>query len=423
MFRKINIKNLGIMKQILISFSFRLMGPAIMLVTTPQLFSNLGYMDYGIWSLLITTIGWLTICDFGITNQVRNESKILIVQDNRENIGVIYTTAFIISISLTLLCCIIIALINFELKYKLFLSVVFLCIIQTNVCRAICFSLDKPELAIAVTNIPNLFLLVYVSFYSSFNIDDIMAIYCYGSVIMFISIFIVLYKHKVKLLLSVFRPATLAFSITKYSLLKGGGGFFMVQLVSMGLIISDRYIISYIYSISDVSKYDLIFKIANFCIMFFSIVNTVLWSKFTEFWMQGNHQRIKVIFRFFDLSFLLLILALILILSEIKWIFELWLNITNINYSKLYLVGVILYLVGYYWMSAYSSFLNGVSIIKKQFIIQASILLIKFIALLVVVTALKTLNVEYVILLGGGCLFIVGFLFRKCAHDKVNSFI
>ena len=86
MFRQINFKNLEIMKQILISFSFRLMGPVIMLLTTPQLLSTLGNVEYGVWSLLITTISWLTICDFGISNQIRNESKILIVQDNKESI-------------------------------------------------------------------------------------------------------------------------------------------------------------------------------------------------------------------------------------------------------------------------------------------------------------------------------------------------
>ncbi|EHV9011830.1 hypothetical protein K1P09_002875, partial [Escherichia coli] len=70
MFRQINFKNLEIMKQILISFSFRLMGPVIMLLTTPQLLSTLGNVEYGVWSLLITTISWLTICDFGISNQI-----------------------------------------------------------------------------------------------------------------------------------------------------------------------------------------------------------------------------------------------------------------------------------------------------------------------------------------------------------------
>ncbi|HFK1281765.1 TPA: hypothetical protein ACHG1A_004517, partial [Escherichia coli] len=97
MFRQINFKNLEIMKQILISFSFRLMGPVIMLLTTPQLLSTLGNVEYGVWSLLITTISWLTICDFGISNQIRNESKILIVQDNKESIREIYTAAVIIS--------------------------------------------------------------------------------------------------------------------------------------------------------------------------------------------------------------------------------------------------------------------------------------------------------------------------------------
>ncbi|EGM2464998.1 O168 family O-antigen flippase, partial [Escherichia coli] len=173
MFRQINFKNLEIMKQILISFSFRLMGPVIMLLTTPQLLSTLGNVEYGVWSLLITTISWLTICDFGISNQIRNESKILIVQDNKESIREIYTAAVIISFFITLLCCVIISFINIDLIYKLFLSCVFLFAIETNICRALCLSLNKPELASAVTNIPNLFLLIYVFCYSSFNINNV----------------------------------------------------------------------------------------------------------------------------------------------------------------------------------------------------------------------------------------------------------
>ncbi|HAM2653119.1 TPA: hypothetical protein IBD69_005413, partial [Escherichia coli] len=98
----------------------------------------------------------------------------------------------------------------------------------------------------------------------------------------------------------------------------------------------------------------LIFKVSNFCIMFFSIVNMVLWSKFTEFWMQGFYTKIKVIFKVFDLCFLLLVIVLILILNHIHWIFELWLNVTNENYNEVYITGIVLYLVGYYWMSAYS---------------------------------------------------------------------
>lgn len=411
------------MKQILISFSFRLMGPVIMLLTTPQLLSTLGNVEYGVWSLLITTISWLTICDFGISNQIRNESKILIVQDNKESIREIYTAAVIISFFITLLCCVIISFINIDLIYKLFLSCVFLFAIETNICRALCLSLNKPELASAVTNIPNLFLLIYVFCYSSFNINNVMDIYCYGSAMMFVSIFIILYKFNIKLFWPVFHPSYLRFSIMKYSLLRGGGGFFMVQLVSMGLIISDRYIISSIFGVEDVTKYDLIFKVSNFCIMFFSIVNMVLWSKFTEFWMQGFYTKIKVIFKVFDLCFLLLVIVLILILNHIHWIFELWLNVTNENYNEVYITGIVLYLVGYYWMSAYSSFLNGISVIKKQFIIQGGGLLIKAITLLIAMNILKVFKVEYIILLGGACLFIVGFLFRKCAHDKINSCI
>lgn len=415
------ILNQQALRQIILSFGFRIITPFIMLVTTPALISNLGYRDYGAWSLLITTMGWLTICDFGLTNQVRNESKLLFINNKNYEVRELFTAASIISSLLCVIFVFILYLTHLDIIYKLFLAVSFFLVIQVNLCRAILLSINKPEIATAIVNIPNLIMLLFVMFASDFDLKRIMLVYAIGCILMLFISYLLIVKDNVKLSIVFFKVQSLKDSLNKYSILKGGFGFFTVQIVSMGLVLSDRYIIAYLFGNDQVSKYDIIFKVANFCIMFFSVINTVLWSKFTELWIKKEFEKIRKIFRVFDLLAMSLVIILFASLHYINFIIEIWLGVKDIHYDLNYIAGVVLYLLGFYIMSAYSSFLNGSGIIKPQFVLQLIVLIIKVALLIIPIYIFKIDNVNSVIYIGGSCLCLAGVLFRGKAYAQVRT--
>lgn len=408
-------------KQIIFSFGFRAITPFIMLVTTPILFNNLGVEDYGGWSLLITTIGWLTICDFGLSNQIRNETKILILNNKLLEIRGIFTTAVLLTTIFTVIFTLGISFLKVPDNYKVFLSFIFFLIVQVNICRAVFFSMGKPELSIAITNVPNVFILFFVLIDNKFTINDIMMVYATGTVVMFMISYTVIFRNGTGLYLSSLKKREFTRILKEYSILKGGGGFFLVQIVSMGLVLSDRYILSLLYGNASVSKYDIIFKIANFCIMFFSIINTVLWSRFTELWSTNQFKAIKKIFLVFDFLSIIIVVVLSLVLFNLDYILKWWLGTDEVKFSASYIIGVIIYLLGYYLMSAYSSFLNGIGMITIQFIIQLIVFILKgIICILIFNTILGQVETSYIIW-GGMCLCLTGLIFRERAYAKINN--
>ncbi len=407
-------------KKICFSFLFKIITPLIMLIITPKLINGLGVSDYGNWSLIITTVSWLTIFDFGIANQLRNNIKILIHNGNTQESSNVYTIAAVLSFAMVLLFVVLLHIANINNAYTTFLVLTFFIVMQSNLCRVICLSLDMPEYATAVYCTPSVSLLIYVLYSSEIVLSSLMNSYLFGCVLMFLFCYFAINRENIFFLPKRVSYQNLYSTLTKYSLFKGGLGFFSVQIVSMILLLSDRYMLAHFLGSEVVAKYDLLYKISNVCVLLFSVINMIFWSKFTELWISNERVKIKRTFIVFDILSVVFVFSLLLIMLNINSIFSIWLGGRAFEYSSEYILGMVMYLLGFYFMSAYSSFLNGIGKLKIQFSTQVVVVALKVIVSLVFIKSHVEISELSIVLIGGGMLLITGFFFRRASYATIN---
>ena len=102
-----NSRDKNLLRQILSSFSFKILSVGIGLALVPILLNKLGQENYGVWSILLTLMQWIAIMDIGIGNGLRNKLTESLSQnkliDAREYVSTAYISMIVIAMALILI--------------------------------------------------------------------------------------------------------------------------------------------------------------------------------------------------------------------------------------------------------------------------------------------------------------------------------
>ncbi len=66
------------------------------LIITPYLILKLGEMDYGLWILLLSTLGWFGSVDLGFSSAVQRQMSLMINQEDEEGLNRIFSCAIVL---------------------------------------------------------------------------------------------------------------------------------------------------------------------------------------------------------------------------------------------------------------------------------------------------------------------------------------
>ena len=377
-------RNINFVKQLKLSFLFKILSVCISFLLVRYMLQYLGVELYGIWAVLLTFINWIIFFDFGISNGVKNKVALCLSKDDffgaREYISTGYIILFIFSLIVYIIFFLISDFINWQIifnthiiankEFTLITNTILLFILLNfvlSIISSVLNAIQKASIIVLQQFLSQLFALIFILILINFTNKSIIYIaMSYGISLLLSNILITIYFYKknTKLIpdISNFRR-----NKTK-SILSLGMKFFYLQLTIMLILSTDTIIITQLLDSTYVTKYDILLKYFGALMILHNVINTPLWSMYTEAYSKNDYNWISNILK----KMVLLMIAYLAIGSLLYFyrdiLFDLWLgqanlNITDMNYIYMFIMTCILI-----WYTTFAYFTNGINKTNNQMI-------------------------------------------------------
>lgn len=373
----------NIFQQIKWSFVFKSMAFIVYYISISYQVKILGSELYGVWATLLSIVTWVVFFDFGLGNGIKNYLTKALAKGNileaKEIIITGYIAISIISIILFIVIVILVSLFDLgqlfntqlltdtELKtivITLFAFVSFHFII--SFVKQFIFAIQKNalnEFEQFLFYSLLLFSLIYI-YWKEYN--SILAIvFTYGvslilSKITLTFIFFIKNKHLF--------PSIKNFQKTIMGkLMNVGMAFFALQLVYIFILLSDKIIITQLLGPTEVTSYDIVYRIMSVVLVLHGVVNAPMWSAYTEAYNKNDISWIKKNLKKMNYFTILLISIVVVLAFFYKEIVSLWIGEDlQIQTSLVWAMG--LYVIIVSWNNNYAFFVNSINKIKWQLI-------------------------------------------------------
>jgi O-antigen/teichoic acid export membrane protein len=375
-------RNKNIFRQIKWSFLFKILAFIVYYISISYQVKILGNELYGVWATLLSIVTWVVFFDFGLGNGIKNHlTKALSLNNTTEAKEIImtgYISITIISILLFLFVYIFSSFANLQSIFNtmlltqdqlkiivvLLFGFVFLHFVISFVKQFI-FAIQKNALNefeqfLFYTLLCGSLLYLYVSGYHS--IESIVMVYGFSLIVSKLVLTIIFFTKNSHLIPSMknFQKNIMG------KLMNVGMSFFALQLVSMFILLSDKIIVTQLLGPSEVTSYDIVYRLLSIVLIIHGIVNAPMWSAYTEAYTKKDYHWIHKSLKKMNLFvFVLIGLSLVLFLFS-RQLIHIWIG-QEIEMSGL-LVGMIaVYVIVLAWCNNYAFFLNAINAIKVQF--------------------------------------------------------
>lgn len=366
-------------KSISINVILKPISMIISLIYTPLLLSYLGNEQYGIWTTIMSVINWINLFDLGIGNGLRNvltkEIALNKYKDANRSVSTAYFILTIIILLIFTLCTFIGMFLNWNSIFNTDLNIDIVLIISfTFICLNFILSLQKigyyaiqkseivsvMGICVQLFNLVGIFSLFFIK---TDKLISIASLFGLSSVLFNVLFSYVLWRKYIFL-----RPNIKKFDQKKlHSICDLGFKFFFIQIAGMILYSTDSIIISQLFSSSEVTPYNTVYKAFGIVFSLFQAALTPFWSRFTVAYNKKEYKWIKQTMTKFKLIWLCLSLVLIAILPIYQKISDIWLGI-ELTYDDGLILSMAIYYILYIYSSIYSTTLNGLGKINVQLI-------------------------------------------------------
>jgi O-antigen/teichoic acid export membrane protein len=366
--------------------SFIIKGTSI-LIGFAQIRVALDYLDqerYGIWLTLASFLQWYAIFDLGLGNGLRNKLAGALAR-NELKLAKTYvsTTYFLLSLMVLLVSGIFFlvnpflnwaAILNASpnLKTELFIitSVIFGCFfIQfvLNLITKILFADQMPALANAIYPISSFLILIQIYLLNYLTEDSLF----YLSLVMSITPLLVFFVYSIWLFSGRYRRIAPSWKCIEWKygkdLLSLGLNFFVVGFSNIIILKISNILIAQMFSLSDVTVYNVAYKLFSVSTMAFAIISSPLWSAYTEAWVKNEKQWIIRNIKQMQKIWIVLFIFNLILLFLSPYIFQIWLG-DQVKVPFSLSIGLILFFSIMDYGRIYLLFNNGISKLKLQLI-------------------------------------------------------
>lgn len=375
-----------IKKNAIMSLLFQGINVAVQMLLVPLTLNYLDPLKFGIWMTLNVAINWLFFFDLGFANGLKNKlAESIALGDNRsvrDYLGSAYIFFLILGSCMALIAVLVLffidpaALFNAprHLHAELFLMMTF-----ATGCFLLRFALSPIQTLLSadqrnavnnalqtLANLSSLLLVYYLVSTTASSLPRMaLAISAPLPFILLCASFY-LFKKQYRVLRPSFDNLSLGLV---YPLLKLGGGFFILQVVSVVIYTSDNMIIAQVLGPEAVTDYALVHKYFGFVSLLFSIAATPIWSAFTHAWAKGDMKWISsTLVKLQKLWILIAILCFALVFFANRLI-GFWIG-HPVNMPVLLILLMALFVVQNTWIIIYAYCVNGIGVIRLQVLIQ-----------------------------------------------------
>lgn len=373
-------------KNILFSFSLKIIGMITMFLLVSISIKYLGNMNYGIWITISGIISWTIMFDFGFSHGLRNRlTESLAHKDyikGRYLVSSTYFFMFLIAIFLSILFYSTIYLIDWylllnlpkdfdiELLYEALQIIFVFFIIQFSLkpINSIFQAYQWPVIAQSFGTLGGVVTVFGVSLLYIYKISPELIYYALAvaGIPVIISLIATIYFFLQK-----FRSLVPSFHFIKVHYIKSIGGlgfaFFIIQLSLLLIYSSDNLIIAYLFGPEEVTTYNVVYRYFSLITIFFGVVMTPFWSAITDAYAKGEMKWIEKTIQTLLLVLLGGAIATSVLFVISPWMFNWW--ISNDFKASWLLVGLMsIYAVFMGWQNIFSFFSNGIGKIRVQMI-------------------------------------------------------
>ncbi len=370
-------------KNILLSFIIKGMSIAINLVFVPLTINYIDAERYGIWLTLSSIIVWFNFFDLGLGNGLRNKLvEAITKKDLAEECRLISTTYVSLSIIAVLISGIYLCIMPFiqwdnilnvssvyreELK-NLGLIIVLMFSLQfvLQLINTINLAHQKVFLTSFVYLVGSIFSLLFILILRGTVPGSILLV----GIAMFAGNLLALLLFSVHFFFFS-RPDLLPrlkyFSrSSSNSLLTLGGKFFVIQISAIVQYQTTNILISRSFSSTQVTEYNIAYRLFGILIMVFSIIISPLWSAVTDAQSKGDYAWIKRAEKKLLFLWLLLAFSAVALLALSNFLYKVWLG-DAIKIPLSTSLGVMLYIISTTFAMIYVYILNGLGRLKTQY--------------------------------------------------------
>lgn len=371
-------KNIGVsmlMKPISMLLSF---------VYTPLSLSFLGQEKYGVWAIILNIISWINYFDIGIGNGLRNKLTESIARDEKDKANIYVSTAYLGTLIISIIFCTVITLIwnifdlstffNLNLPDEntdliIFISVFFVCVnFVLSLSKTSAYAIQQPSIISVVGVIVQAVQIIIVIGISHLMNSNLLAVaLMYGLVSLFDNIIVFLFvARKRKYLIPKKQYINLNYM---KPLLTLGLGFFALQICSLVLNTTDNLLISNLYGSSEVTPYNMVYKVFYIAIQIHAIVIMPMWSAYTEAATRKDLAWINKTMKKINVLTVLLSVCVVIGIFFFEPFAAIWLG-RKLEYGRSLIIITAIYMIFQMFGNNYSAFLCGIGHIKISTIIS-----------------------------------------------------
>ncbi len=389
-------------KNILASLVIKGGSIAISLVLVPLTINYVNATSYGIWLTLSSIVGWFSFFDIGFGHGLRNKFAESIARGEydlaRKYISTTYVVLSLIIGVVLLVFASITPFLNWsnilnspvemagELRILALIVFTFFCLqFVLKLITTVLTANQEPAKASFFNFLGSLFSLIVIYILTLTTEGNLIYL---GTALSFTPVLVLIfssvwfYNHEYKRYAPSLKQVD--FSLAR-DLMTLGGKFFIIQIGALVLFSTNNIIITQLFGPTEVTPFNIAFKLFNIVTMGFGIVATPLWSAFTDAYVREEYTWIKNTLAKMRKIWLLSILAAVAILFASPFLYDIWVG-DKVQVPFSLSVAMCVYVVVSIWQTIHVFFLNGIGKIKLQ---------------LYMVSIAAVLNIPMAIYLGG----------------------
>ena len=370
-------------KNIVLLLAFNLVNFVSTILLVPLILDYLGPVQYGVWLTISSVLTWFSFLDFGIGNGLRNKLSEAFAENATEKAKTFVSTAYVIFgagiIIVVILFFCVYGLINWlkifnapaalKSELNLLVAIVFF-LFSLQLFLKLIYSINQADqrpavngLISALSNVFSVLFLLVLYKTSKSNLVALGTGLSLVPVVVLILISVILftkfYKH--------ISPRLKYVRIGRSRELIGLGlRFFVIQIAGLIVFATDNLIITQLFGPSDVTVYNIAYKLFYFVPIFFNIIITPFWSAYTEAFLKEDYEWIKNSVNRIMKIWVLLSLGVVVMVFLSGTIYQIWVGSgIFIPFELSIMMGLFAILSN--WNNIFVYFINGTGKIKLQF--------------------------------------------------------
>ncbi|HCU07027.1 MAG TPA: hypothetical protein DIC42_05570 [Holosporales bacterium] len=381
------VKKSTIKKNIILSSISKMMVVFIGLYSMPLILDYLDPVQFGIYATITSIISWIDMFDIGLGQGLRNKLTEVFSAGNKPMAIKYISTSYFLMIVIAMIMITVFVPAAFFINWNKVLNIDTIASHDLQLLLIIVFIFFALRFASSLIN------KIFFAFHRSALVDITQLI---GKIVFLGVIIILIHTSKSSLLyfgslqsfMSFLIPFTagilffrfafkeftpqiksIDLSLTK-DLMVLGGKFFFIQICLVVIHSTNNFLISNFVGPAEVTTYQLAYQILIYLSVGFSILNTPLWSAYTNAWTLGKKDWIKKTIKRLILIYFVFLAVAVLIVAFSSFIFKVWIG-DRVQVPTLLVSLVAFMILLNIWTSIFDFFINGVGKLRLQMYLTA----------------------------------------------------